>query len=85
MNPGKNEVDQRLYEIGRSYSDAHYRPESRLVGTSVRGGCAYALMLVASGDQADCQEAELVVPEVIAYHSMIKFFSVASGRDFACP
>ncbi|MCZ6633884.1 MAG: hypothetical protein O7G87_10795 [bacterium] len=62
-----NAMDQSLYEIGRTYSDAHYQPESRLVGTSVRGGCAYALMLVASGDQADCQEAELIVPEVIAY------------------
>lgn len=65
VNPCTNPVDQRLYEIGMSWSQAHYTPETRLIGTGVRGAAAYALFLAAGGDPADCREAEKIVAAVV--------------------
>lgn len=65
-NPGETSVDRRLYEIGRSWADGWYTPETHLLGVEVRGAAAYALFLAAEGTPDACREAEAVVRAVVA-------------------
>ena len=66
-DPGVSPVDRILYRIGRSWADAHFTPETQLLGPDVRGAAAYALLLLAGGGLPQCRKAEAILLAVLGY------------------